>query len=283
MKSGEPMGVWRELGEEVLQLIYPENLYCMGCGDFLDNEATVSEWGLCGRCMEKLFSQEQLKKTMEKGCEGKNYQRVLSCTTYGGLSKEIIGKFKNDSQPWLGKNMGRLMAERFREEYFRDEVRGTEAWNTQATCAEAIGSEFSHGESSRGAKALWCVDFVTFVPVHERKKRLRGYDQAQILAKQVAACLGVPCLDCLLRTRMTAAMKNMSKEQRRFNVEGAFAWKESMDCNGEKISDLRGKRILLIDDVVTTGSTAEACARVLCGQGATEVILLTFAAAVQGS
>ena len=283
MKSGESMGFWRELGEEALQLIYPENLYCMGCGDFLDNEATASDLGLCGRCMEKLFSQEQLKKTMEKECEGKNYQRVLSCTTYGGLSKEIIGKFKNDSQPWLGKNMGRLMAERFREEYVRDEVRGTEAWNTQATCAETIDGEFSHGESSRGTEALRCVDFVTFVPVHERKKRLRGYDQAQILAKQVAACLGVPCLDCLMRTRMTAAMKNMSKEQRRFNVEGAFAWKEPANRDGEKISDLRGKRILLIDDVVTTGSTAEACTRVLRGQGATEVILLTFAAAVQGS
>lgn len=272
------MGVWRELREEVLQLIYPENLYCMGCGDFLDNEAVASDWGLCGRCMETLFSQEQLKKIMEKECEGKNYQRVLSCTTYGGLSKEIIGKFKNDSQPWLGKNIGRLMAERFREEYFRDEVGETGAWNTQATCAEAVG-----GESPRGAEALRRVDFVTFVPVHERKKRLRGYDQAQLLAKQVAASLGVPCLNCLTRTRMTAAMKNMSKEQRRFNVEGAFSWREPADRDGEKIFDLRGKRILLIDDVVTTGSTAEACARVLRGRGATEVILLTFAAAVQGN
>ncbi|MBQ1215368.1 MAG: ComF family protein, partial [Firmicutes bacterium] len=79
------------------------------------------------------------------------------------------------------------------------------------------------------------------------------------------------CVDCLERTRKTAAMKNMSEEQRNQNVAGAFRLRDSLH--------LRGKHVILVDDIVTTGSTAEACASVLKQAGAGEVTLLTFAAA----
>lgn len=227
------MGLWRELGEGLLEAVYPENLYCMACNDLLDGGA--SQWGLCDRCLAELFSEENLKGTLGKDCEGRSYSRVLSCTVYGGLSKEIIGKFKNKQMPWLGKNMGALMAERFREEGIEN------------------------------------PDLVTFVPIHPAKKRIRGYDQAQLLAEQVARSLKIPCLDCLERIRMTEAMKNMSAEQRNQNVAGAFQWKGDMP--------LLGKRVILVDDIVTTGSTAEACASVLKQAGARGVTLLTFAAA----
>jgi len=256
------MGFWSELGEELLQVVYPENLYCMGCGDFLDGEERAEQWGLCGRCLRELFSEDVLKRTLQKDCEGKNYSRIAACTVYGGLSKEIIGKFKNNGQPWLGKPMGRLMAERFREECFGEERPGA-------------------GGCGRDAESA-AVDLVTFVPVHRRKKRLRGYDQAQLLAEQVGRSLGVPCVSCLMRTRMTAAMKNMPEELRRQNVEGAFCCNEKAERGFHPVRDLRGKRVLLVDDVVTTGSTADACASVLHQAGAADVMLLTFAAAVQG-
>lgn len=231
------MGFWRELGEGVLSAVYPENLYCMACNDLLDGigPLSASQWGLCDRCLSELFSDENLKGTLGKDSSGRSYSRVLSCTVYGGLSKEIIGKFKNKNMPWLGKNIGALMAERFREEH--------------------CGSP----------------DLVTFVPMHPAKKKIRGYDQAQLLAEQVGQSLKIPCVDCLERTRKTAAMKNMSEEQRNQNVAGAFQLRGS--------SYLRGKHVILVDDIVTTGSTAEACASVLKQAGAGEVTLLTFAAA----
>ena len=243
------MGFWRELGEGVLSAVYPENLYCMACNDLLDGIGPLSalRWGLCDRCLSELFSDENLKGTLGKDSSGRSYSRVLSCTVYGGLSKEIIGKFKNKNMPWLGKNIGALMAERFREEH--------------------CGSP----------------DLVTFVPMHPAKKKIRGYDQAQLLAEQVGRSLKIPCVDCLERTRKTAAMKNMSEEQRNQNVAGAFQLRGSGDVKSaigvDSLQFLRGKHVILVDDIVTTGSTAEACASVLKQAGVREVTLLTFAAA----
>ena len=56
------MGLWRELGEEIISAIYPENLYCMACNDLLDGSDVdgASQWGLCGRCLSELFSDENL-------------------------------------------------------------------------------------------------------------------------------------------------------------------------------------------------------------------------------
>ena len=239
------MGFWRELGEGVLSAVYPENLYCMACNDLLDGigPLSASQWGLCDRCLSELFSDENLKGTLGKDSSGRSFSRVLSCTVYGGFSKEIIGKFKNKNMPWLGKNIGGLMAERFLEEQ----------------------------RGSYGFAECHAPDLVTFVPMHPAKKRIRGYDQAQLLAEQVGRSLKIPCVDCLERTRKTAAMKNMSEEQRNQNVAGAFQLRDSLH--------LRGKHMILVDDIVTTGSTAEACASVLKQAGAGEVTLLTFAAA----
>lgn len=251
------MGVWRELGEGVLSAVYPENLYCMACNDLLDGGGSLSasRWGLCDRCLSELFSDENLKGTLGKDSSGRSYSRVLSCTVYGGLSKEIIGKFKNKNMPWLGKNIGALMAERFLEEQ----------------------------RGSHGFAECHAPDLVTFVPMHPAKKKIRGYDQAQLLAEQVGQSLKIPCEACLERTRKTAAMKNMSEEQRNQNVAGAFQLRKNSDgyAAGEGKNDLllRGKHVILVDDIVTTGSTAEACASVLKRAGAGEVTLLTFAAA----
>ncbi|MBO5667113.1 MAG: ComF family protein [Firmicutes bacterium] len=245
------MGILKELGEEILAAVYPENLYCMACNDLLDGQGTVtaSQWGLCDRCLAKLFSDENLKGTLGKDCEGRSYSQVLACTVYGGLSKEIIGKFKNKNMPWLGKNIGALMAERFLEE-------------------------------QRERNRYDLSDLVTFVPMHPAKKRIRGYDQAQLLAEQVGRSLKIPCVDCLERTRKTMAMKNMSEEQRNQNVAGAFQLRESGgNCTAERGGLLRGKRVILVDDIVTTGSTAEACASILKQAGAKEVTVLAFAAA----
>ena len=114
-------------------------------------------------------------------------------------------------------------------------------------------------------------DFITWVPVSAKRKRKRGYDQAEIVAQSVGRELGIKPTRLLKKLRDNPAQSGLQSEQRRANVLGVYAF------TGE--TDLRGKRILLIDDVFTTGSTAEECARVLKSADAFEVHCATVAAA----
>jgi ComF family protein len=112
-------------------------------------------------------------------------------------------------------------------------------------------------------------DAVVPVPLHWRKKMQRGFNQAELLARHVARKRGVPLLNALRRKRPTAVQASLAMAGRRRNVAGAFS--------ANPKADLAGKRILLIDDVMTTGATASACAVALKRGGAKSVSLLTLA------
>jgi competence protein ComFC len=112
-------------------------------------------------------------------------------------------------------------------------------------------------------------DAVVPVPLHWRKKWQRGFNQSELLARHVAKRRGVPLLNALRRRRSTAVQASLAIAGRRRNVAGAFQAKPD--------AALAGKRILLIDDVMTTGATASACAAALKRGGAKSVSLLTLA------
>ena len=117
-------------------------------------------------------------------------------------------------------------------------------------------------------------DVLTYIPVAPLRKFRRGYDQVELIAKSVAKELDIRLIPTLRKIRNTppqSGFKDVS--QRRANVLGAY-----------KINDsdlVRGKRILLLDDVITTGATASECARVLLVAGAKEVYCAAMAAAHQ--
>jgi ComF family protein len=113
------------------------------------------------------------------------------------------------------------------------------------------------------------VDAVVAVPLHWRKKWSRGFNQSELLARDFAARRGIPYLDALRRVRSTGVQAGLGKTLRRKNVAGAFVAKRA--------ADVRGKRLLLIDDVMTTGATATACGLALKRAGAKSVSLLTLA------
>jgi ComF family protein len=112
-------------------------------------------------------------------------------------------------------------------------------------------------------------DAVVPVPLHWRRQWSRGFNQADLLARQVAKHRGIPVLHALRRKRATVAQAGLAVAGRRRNVAGAF---ETRRTKG-----IGGARILLIDDVMTTGATANACAAVLKRSGAKSVSLLTLA------
>lgn len=112
------------------------------------------------------------------------------------------------------------------------------------------------------------------VPTTSRRVRTRGYNQALLLAREVARTLRLPLVEGLVRTRGGATQVALHPSQRRANVKGVFAAREN------EIPRLRGARVLLVDDVLTTGATAGAAASELVRAGAAEVTLLTFARAL---
>lgn len=115
-------------------------------------------------------------------------------------------------------------------------------------------------------------DVVTFVPMRKKEVRHRGYNQSELLAKEVASCLGIPCRALLEKSYDTRPQKELNANERVGNVLGVF---DVIDSTAVK-----EKRVLLIDDVITTGSTLNECAKMLKIHGATTVAALVFAATV---
>lgn len=108
------------------------------------------------------------------------------------------------------------------------------------------------------------------VPLHRKKYKQRGYNQSELLATGLAALLGLPCdTTSLVRQRNTPSQTKFGREGRLQNMSGAFA------CI--KPEDVRGKVVLLIDDVATTGATLEGCAQALKEAGAKKVMAYTLA------
>jgi ComF family protein len=115
------------------------------------------------------------------------------------------------------------------------------------------------------------ADVIVPVPLHPTRYRDRGYNQSELLAKQVGQILGLSVnTDTLQRIRQTESQVQLGASERRQNVVNAFA------CNGD---DLAGQTVLLVDDVYTTGSTLDACAAALKQSGVSFVWGVTLAKA----
>ena len=115
-------------------------------------------------------------------------------------------------------------------------------------------------------------DLLTWVPISPLRKLVRGYDQVELLARSVGRELGLEPVRCLRKIRHNRPQSRVSGgAERRANVLGVYRVARN--------ADLRDKRVLLLDDIITTGATAGECARVLLTAGAREVHLGAIAAA----
>jgi len=137
-----------------------------------------------------------------------------------------------------------------------------------------LSGAFGHWMNRAGAEVLVEADLLVPVPLHWTRLFGRRFNQAALLAQAVHAAGGPPVgADWLVRRRRTPSQGLMSPASRARNVRGAFALRRGRS--------VEGKRVVLIDDVLTTGATAEECARTLRREGAASVDVLVLARALR--
>lgn len=111
-------------------------------------------------------------------------------------------------------------------------------------------------------------DVITFVPMHEERERERGFNQAKILANELVLKLGASVYDCVKKVKLTERQATLSLSERLKNLSSSFKVEKEV---------VKDKKVLLVDDVLTTGATADTVSKLLKKAGAKQVTVLTVA------
>lgn len=236
--------------EKIIEGIFPSNIYCISCGSMIDSSR---DYALCDSCMERFhwvgmktcgkcgkILQDNYRHQLCYDCRQfeRSFDRGFTCVQYGLLERGVIMDYKYKGKSYIGKKLGDIMYDRMAVEELE-------------------------------------IDLIVPVPMYRRNLDRRGYNQAQVMAKQLADRRGMICADNLLeRIRKTLPMKGLGSMERYENLKNAFA------VSPKSHYTVSGKTVLLVDDIFTTGSTLDACSRVLKEAGAGKIYVLTFACGV---
>ena len=205
----------------------PADALCGPCGRNLERRADPG----CGRCGEPVVAPDVPCSSEHR--ELRNVAKLVAPFRYAGTGGQLVRRFKLDGDAAAGLWLVRAMAA---------------SWSS----------------SSEGP---WRRAVLVSVPLHRRRRRLRGFDQARWLARGLGERLGLGCLDGLLiRPRETLPQGDPRVTSRAANVEGAFTL--------VRPARIAGRRVVLVDDVFTSGATVRACASLLRAAGAPEVAVL---------
>lgn len=220
----------------IIDLLYPKR--CVLCGDillidnsscFCDNCSSNINFNpmlSCIKCGKPLSSENNICYACT--IKKHKYVRNFSVFKYDDISNSIItGKY--NYRPYNFVEYGKIMAD-----YFSKNIDIN-------------------------------IDYIIPIPIHKKRYRLRGFNQAEILARQISNCLNIPLLtNVLLRTKNTKSQSSLKNALlRKKNLIGAFYVTNN--------SEIFIKNILLIDDIYTTGSTINACCEVLLDSGVKNV------------
>ncbi len=176
-----------------------------------------------------------LKLCLDCISQERPWQDAVTVLSYGGMARDIIHRFKYQGDTALARGLGEVAASAWSERRH----------DTESPCA------------------------IIPVPLHWLRYMQRGYNQAEMLGRELSRHTGIPCWNALIRHRYTRSQARLNLKQRLRNLNTAFTVNPSFD--------FVGKRVLLCDDVMTTGATLRACADRVIGAGASTVEVLTIA------
>lgn len=241
--GGEAAGGLHGLLHGLLHLVVPAP--CLGCGRALPPGAVP--FALCRPCRGRLVTVPP---------PGRRCRRCAAPLAAPGPARRLCGgcrrqppAFASLTAPWLYRPPldAAVRALKFRRL----------AW-VGARLAAPLAAELAAGPAA-------ACELVVPVPLHWRRRLARGFDQAAAIARPLGRRLGIPVIGGLVRRRGTPRQTSLPRAARRSNLRGAFAVRR------RHARRLAGRRVLLVDDVVTTGATLEAAARALLAAGAAEV------------
>lgn len=225
------------------QLLYPKRcVRCRKAGDYICASCFAGiaflEHQFCGMCQKGTIDGMTHPKCLTKyGIDG-----IFSAISYRGIVKKLLYQFKYS--PYLSDLkgvLGRLLCEGITQQ-------------------EAF-MHFLSGD----------ICIIVPVPLHKARERMRGYNQSFLLAKELSIRLRIPSINALVRKIPTKPQFELKREERTKNIVNAFVVPEKFK---EKI---KGKNIILVDDITTTGATLRECAKILKKSGARRVIGITLA------
>ena len=226
--------------------VWSHDLFCDCCAKTLQTLASnLNKIPLCGCCGAPMKSAHAA--TLCADCRDNRYHAsppfdaARSVYSYVGAIRPAIHRLKYDGKTALAKPLAQLLID-----YLQS--------STQCVAPEEL-------------------NLIVPVPLHRFRQWRRGFNQSELLAREIGRAFGVPSREVLRRTRFTPPQVELSREERQQNVKGVFALRDT------KIK-FQGATILLIDDVYTTGATLKECAHVLKNAGAKRVFVLTLARSV---
>lgn len=229
--------------EELMDMIYPPR--CPVCGEVRKEKDRLT----CRGCLEKLsWIREPQCKKCGKMLGNEEQEYCFDCT-------KMQYHFESGYPLWNYDNVMRKSIADFkyggRREYGR-------------FYGEALA--WRYGDKFLALK----IDAIIPVPVHHTKRRERGYNQTEVIADTVGKKLGLPVWkNQLIRIRKTMPQKELTQHERLKNLEEAFAIKNQYHL-------LKDAKVLLLDDIYTSGSTVEACTKVLLNAGVKKVYVSTL-------
>lgn len=225
--------------DKILDLIYPEK--CPFCGTLVSRE----EEGICEACKSKLpYIGEPRCMMCGKPISSETEEFCYDC-------KKTRHIFDGGRNLWIHKESVRqaVYSFKYHDRKCYGKIFGREMAKKMSTYLNTIGAEA-----------------LVPIPLHKKRYRDRGYNQAQVLASEIGRQINLPVEDILIRTKETNPQKMLSDIQRRKNIEGAFALK----------GECTYRTVVLVDDIYTTGSTLDEAAKVLKKAGASKVFFLTI-------
>ena len=187
---------------------------------------------LCNKCKMKII-QHQIDIVIKP--ENKYFKELISILKYEGIIRDKILQYKFEDKPYIYKTFAKIVL-----------------------------------KNKKVCGLLKKYDIIIPVPIHKKRKLQRGYNQTQLIAKEISKNIDIKlCNNVLVKNKNTIAQSKLNKNKRKQNIKGAF--------KALNVQNIQGKSVLLFDDIYTTGSTANECSKILKEAGAKTVGVLTIA------
>lgn len=236
-----------EIIKIIINYVYPKNITCIIC----DNPIKLTNsYSLCKNCFKELnfildgcnkCGKSIINRSLEKEslincnyCYNKTFyfDKVISCIEYNDISKKLILDFKYKSKTYLCKYIVDLMEDKLLLEDIK-------------------------------------IDYILFVPLHKKRMKKRGFNQAEKIANKLGELLDIPVIDCIVRVKNTKKLYKLNKEEREKELKSGF----KVNAN---VNLIKGKNVMLVDDIFTTGSTANEISKVLKINSVSNICIFTL-------